>query len=171
MTMRPRLVGTFKALAVVGSIAALPDAAVSQGNRTLDQRRAIYAPWSPDQMAQRRKEQLDNLPGDIGGQIKGLKEYDFMDPDARQQFQELLAMLQQQMVQNTFSGLQQGMQQMQQDPAAMQATREMLQDLNQMLRDREEGREPKFDEFMQKHGHNFPPGIENSWRGAFDSSA
>jgi uncharacterized protein with von Willebrand factor type A (vWA) domain len=114
-----------------------------------------------ENMAQRRKEQLDNLPGDIGGQIKGLKEYDFMDPDARQQFQELLNMLQQQMVQNTFSGLQQGMQQMQQDPAAMEATREMLRDLNQMLRDREEGREPKFDEFMQKHGHHFPPGIEN----------
>ena len=80
-----------------------------------------------ENMAQKRKEQLDSLPGDIGGQIKGLKEYDFMDPDARQQFQELLDMLQQQMVQNTFSGLQQGMQQMQQDPAAMQATREMLQ--------------------------------------------
>jgi len=114
-----------------------------------------------ENMAQKRKEQLDELPGDIGGQIKGLKEYDFMDPDARQQFQELLAMLQQQMVQNTFSGLQQGMQNMQQDPAAMQATREMLQDLNQMLRDREEGRAPKFEEFMQKHGHFFPPGIEN----------
>jgi uncharacterized protein with von Willebrand factor type A (vWA) domain len=114
-----------------------------------------------ENMAQRRKEQLDNLPGDIGGQIKGLKEYDFMDPDARQQFQELLNMLQQQMVQNTFSGLQQGMQQMQQDPAAMQGVREMMRDLNQMLRDREEGRDPKFNEFMQKHGHHFPPGIEN----------
>jgi uncharacterized protein with von Willebrand factor type A (vWA) domain len=114
-----------------------------------------------ENMAQKRKEQLDELPRDIGGQIKGLKEYDFMDPDARQQFEELLAMLQQQMVQNTFSGLQQGMQNMQQDPAAMQATREMLQDLNQMLRDREEGREPKFEEFMQKYGHFFPPGIEN----------
>jgi uncharacterized protein with von Willebrand factor type A (vWA) domain len=109
------------------------------------------------QMAQRRKDQLDNLPRDLGGQIKGLKEYDFMDPDARQQFQDLLNMLQQQMLQNTLSGVQQ----MQQNPAAMQEMREMMRDLNQMLRDREEGREPRFNEFMQKHGHHFPPGIEN----------
>jgi uncharacterized protein with von Willebrand factor type A (vWA) domain len=114
-----------------------------------------------ESMAQRRKEQLDNLPGDLGGQIKGLKEYDFMDSDAREQFQELLGMLQQQMVQNTFSGLQQGMQQMQQDPKAMEEVREMLRDLNQMLRDREQGKDPKFNDFMQKHGHHFPPGIEN----------
>ncbi len=70
-------------------------------------------------------------------------------------------MLQQQMVQNTFSGIQQGMEQMQQDPRAMEELREMVHDLNQMLRDREEGKEPRFNEFMQKHGHYFPPGIEN----------
>jgi len=112
-------------------------------------------------MAARRKEQLDTLPKDIGGQIKALREYDFMDPDARQQFQELLDMLQQQMVQNTFSGIQQGMEQMQQDPRAMEELREMVHDLNQMLRDREEGKEPRFNDFMQKYGHYFPPGIEN----------
>ncbi len=132
-----------------------------------DHQSGSNAPQSPEeremyqrmlqQMAQRRKDQLDNLPRDLGGQIKGLKEYDFMDPDARQQFQDLLSMLQQQMLQNTLSG----MQRLQQDPAAMEEMREMMRDLNQMLRDREEGREPKFDEFMQKHGHHFPPGIQN----------
>ncbi|MEO8287556.1 MAG: VWA domain-containing protein [Chloroflexota bacterium] len=132
----------------------------SQGSQPTPDQREMFQKML-ENMAQKRKEQLDNLPGDIGGQIKNLKEYDFMDPDARQQFQELLGMLEQQMVQNTFSGLQQGMQQMQQDPAAMQATRDMLKDLNQMLRDREEGRDPKFNEFMQKHGHHFPPGIED----------
>lgn len=114
-----------------------------------------------EKMADKHREQLDRLPKDIGGQIKALQDYDFMDPDARQQFQELLGMLQQQMLQNTFSGLQQGMQQMQHDPAAMQETKDMLRDLNQMLRDRQMGKEPKFDEFMQKYGHHFPPGIEN----------
>jgi uncharacterized protein with von Willebrand factor type A (vWA) domain len=114
-----------------------------------------------EKMAARRKEQLDTLPKDIGGQIKALREYDFMDPDARQQFQELLDMLQQQMVQNTFSGIQQGMEQMQQDPRAMEELREMVHDLNQMLRDREEGKEPRFNDFMQKYGHYFPTGIED----------
>jgi uncharacterized protein with von Willebrand factor type A (vWA) domain len=114
-----------------------------------------------ENMAAKRKEQLDNLPQDIGGQIKGLRDYDFMDADARQQFQDLLSMLQQQMLNNSFSGIQQGLQDMQQNPAAMEEVREMLRDLNQMLRDREEGKEPRFNEFMQKHGHHFPPGIEN----------
>lgn len=114
-----------------------------------------------EQMANRHREQLDSLPPDLAGQVKGLKEYDFMDPDARQQFQDLLDSLQQQMVQNTFSGLQQGMQQMQTDAKAMEAVREMVHDLNKMLRDHQEGRDPHFNEFMQKHGHNFPPGIEN----------
>lgn len=114
-----------------------------------------------ERLADRRREQLDNLPRDVGGQIKALQEYDFMDPEARQQFQDLLKMLQQQMLQNNFSGLQQSMQQMQQDPAAMQELKEMMQDLNQMMRDREEGKEPRFNEFMQKHGHHFPPGIED----------
>lgn len=114
-----------------------------------------------EKMAERRREQLDNLPKDLGGQIKGLREYDFMDPDARQQFQDLLNMLQQQMLQNNFSGLQQSMQEMQQNPAAMEGARGMLRDLNQMLRDREQGKDPRFNEFMQKHGHHFPPGIED----------
>ncbi len=35
---------------------ALADAAIAQSGQSLEQRRALYAPWSPDQMAQRRKE-------------------------------------------------------------------------------------------------------------------
>lgn len=117
-----------------------------------------------EKMAQRRKEQLEQLPSDIGGQIKGLREYDFMDPDARQQFQDLLNMMQQQMLDRNFSGMQSSMQQMQQDPKAMQEMREMLRDLNQLMRDHQEGKpneQSRFNDFMQKHGHNFSPGIEN----------
>jgi len=42
--------------AAFAAIAALPDAILAQSNPTLDQRKALYAAWSPDQMAQRRKE-------------------------------------------------------------------------------------------------------------------
>ena len=38
-----------------------------------------------EKMAQRRMEQLDELPKDIGGQIKALRDYDFMEPEARRQ--------------------------------------------------------------------------------------
>jgi uncharacterized protein with von Willebrand factor type A (vWA) domain len=71
----------------------------------------------------------------------------------------LLQMLQQQLMQSTFQGMQQSMQSM--TPQDMAAMRQMLQELNQMLRDRAEGREPDFEQFMQRWGQNFPEGIEN----------
>jgi hypothetical protein len=38
------------------AILTVSGAALAQGSQSLDQRKGIYAPWSPDQMAQRRKE-------------------------------------------------------------------------------------------------------------------
>src|SRR5919206_351227 len=43
-----------------------------------------------ERMAQEHREQLDQLPADVPGQIQGLQNYDFMDPNARQMFQELV---------------------------------------------------------------------------------
>lgn len=107
----------------------------------------------------RKQQFLNQLPEDLGGAIKALNDYEFMDPDAHEKFQELLRMLQQQMMQSYFQGLQQGMQSL--TPQDLAATREMLRDLNQMLRDRAEGREPDFERFMQRWGENFPEGIES----------
>ena len=105
------------------------------------------------QRAERNLDRLDELPNDIGGQIQGLMEYDFMDPDAQQQFQELLDMLKGQMAQNVSQQMRDQMQNM--TPEQMEAMRQMMQDLNQMLRDRMEGRDPNFDGFMQKWGSMF----------------
>ena len=105
------------------------------------------------QRAERNLDRLDELPGDIGGQIQGLMDYDFMDPDAQQQFQELLDMLKSQMAQNISDQMRDQMQNMTSEQ--MEAMRQMMQDLNQMLRDRMEGRDPDFDGFMQKWGQMF----------------
>lgn len=104
-----------------------------------------------ERMAQRKLEYLDQLPDDLGGQIKALSDYEFLDPRARQQFQELLAMLQQHMLNNTFRGMQQALQNM--TPQQLQGMRDMLRDLNQMLRDAAMGQRPNFEQFMQRHGH------------------
>ena len=40
-----------------------------------------------ERMAQEHRQQLDELPQDVPGQIQGLQDYDFMDPNARQMFQ------------------------------------------------------------------------------------
>src|SRR2546421_703372 len=41
-------------------------------------------------------------------------------------------------------------------PEDIARMREMIRDLNKMLRERQEGKEPDFDSFMQKHGEYFP---------------
>src|SRR5712691_3051762 len=107
-----------------------------------------------EMIAKRKQDYLDKLPDDIPGQIKGLSEYDFMDDEAREKFKELMDSLQQQMMQQFFQGMQQSLQNM--TPEDISKMREMIRDLNQMLRDRQEGREPDFDSFMQKHGEYFP---------------
>ena len=43
-------------LAIAGAMMALPEVSVAQNMDPLDQRQGAYAPWSPDQMAQRRKD-------------------------------------------------------------------------------------------------------------------
>src|SRR5579872_7472487 len=107
-----------------------------------------------EMIAKRKQDYLDKLPEDIPGQIKGLSEYDFMDDEARDKFNELLASLQQQMMQQFFQGMQQSLQNM--TPEDIAKMREMIRDLNKMLRERQEGKEPDFDAFMQKHGQYFP---------------
>lgn len=107
-----------------------------------------------EMIAKRKQDYLDGLPQDIPGQIKSLSEYDFMDDQARDKFNELLQGLQQQMMQQFFQGMQQSLQQM--TPEDIANMREMIRDLNKMLRERQEGREPDFDSFMQKHGQYFP---------------
>src|SRR6266566_1454501 len=107
-----------------------------------------------EMIAKRKQEYLDKLPQDIPGQIKGLSEYDFMDDEAREKFNELMESLKQQMMQQFFQGMQQSLQNM--TPEDIAKLREMIRDLNKMLRDRQEGKEPDFDAFMQKHGQYFP---------------
>ena len=105
------------------------------------------------QRAQRNLDRLDELPDSIGGQIQGLMDYEFMDEDARRQFQELLDLLKSQAAQNISQQMRDQMQNM--SPEQMDAMRQMMQDLNQMLRDRLEGRRPDFDGFMQQWGPMF----------------
>ena len=65
-----------------------------------------------ENIAGKKLQFLDQVPDDVGGAVKALNDYDFMDPEAREKFQELLAMLQQQVLQSYFQGMQQSMQSM-----------------------------------------------------------
>ncbi len=113
-----------------------------------------------EKMAARKQHQLEMLPEDPAGQIKELSEnYEFMDQQAREKFQELLDMLKRQVMQQYFQGMKDSLQNL--DPEQIQRMKDMLRDLNQMLRDRMQGKEPKFQEFMDKYSDFFEPGLEN----------
>ncbi len=112
-----------------------------------------------EKMAQRKQDFLSQLPKDVPGQIQQLSDYEFMDADARQQFQELLNMLKEQVMQAQFQGIQQSIKDM--TPEDLAAIREMVKDLNQMLQQRASGLEPDYQAFKEKHGHFFPPEINS----------
>jgi len=108
-----------------------------------------------EQRAQRNQEKLDNLPDGMGGQIQDLMEYDFIDPEAQQKFQELLDLLQSQMAQNISQQKKEHNQGMSSEEMA--AMQEMMRQLNQMMRDKLDGREPDFNGFMEQFGQMFGP--------------
>ena len=107
-----------------------------------------------ERLAERNRQQLDALPPDPAGRIRELQKYDFVDPEAKRQFEELLASLRQQMLQPFMQGMQQALQGM--TPEDLRRMREMLRDLNRMLRERAEGGEPDFEKFKAKWGEQFP---------------
>ncbi|MFC2020295.1 VWA domain-containing protein [Chloroflexota bacterium] len=105
-----------------------------------------------DRAAQNR-EKLDNLPPDVGGRIRELNDYDFMDEDARNKFKELMDMLKKHAMEQFGKDLVQQLKDM--DPAAMANMRNMIESLNQMMEQRMRGEEPDFDSFMQQFGNFF----------------
>ena len=113
-----------------------------------------------ERLAKQRRNQLDRMPDDLGGQMKALRQYEFMDEEAREKFESLLQQLQEQMLNQMFQGLKQSIQSMTREDVGV--VREMVRDLNRMLEQRRQGRDTsaQFRDFMQKYGHFFPPGIE-----------
>jgi uncharacterized protein with von Willebrand factor type A (vWA) domain len=98
---------------------------------------------------------LQTLPRSLGGAIRTLAGHDFLDPQARQEFQELLDMLRRQMAGQVSREVAESLRGM---SAGQQAElREMLQALNRMLRERLRGGTPDFPGFMQRFGHFFGP--------------
>jgi uncharacterized protein with von Willebrand factor type A (vWA) domain len=110
-------------------------------------------------MAKRKLQQLDELPPDFAGAVKSLTDYEFMDPEAQRQFQELLKLLEQQILGSRFEGLKNQIQNL--SPEDLQRMREMIRDLNQMLQEKLRGGEPDFQAFMDKHGDFFPPDVKS----------
>ena len=109
--------------------------------------------------AQERQFQLDMLPPDLAGQVKELQQYDFTSQAAKDRFEELMDKLRHQLMQNYVDKMAGAMQNA--GPEQMQAMKDMLADLNQMIERRERGEDPGFEDFMAKHGEFFPENPES----------
>ena len=105
------------------------------------------------QRADRNRDRLDELPESLGGAIRALQEYDFIDPEAQHQFQELMDLLRRQMTQNVAEQMKDQIMQM--GPEEVATLREMMRDLDRMMREKLTGLEPDFEGFMQRWGAMF----------------
>ncbi len=138
------------------------------------EQRALDAPPGPDQDQARMAEQvmrrtarqkeyrLDALPPNLAGRLHGLSDYEFMDDEARDAFNELSDELRQQMLQTYFQGMKEGVQGI--TPEDLNGVRDMVRDLNALLEKHASGTDTTddFNAFMAKHGRYFPPGINDT---------
>jgi uncharacterized protein with von Willebrand factor type A (vWA) domain len=108
---------------------------------------------SMEERAAQNLAKIDGLPEDIGGRIKELSQYDFMDEDARRQFQELIDMLKRNAMSSFAREMTQRLQDM--DAETLAAMRHYIEAVNQMLEARRRGEEPDFESFMEQFGGFF----------------
>ncbi len=130
------------------------DNAVSDAEHSGDERRADNARTA----AFERNMRLDMMPNDLAGKSRELGEYDFESNDARQRFEQLMDRLRQELMQQAVDQMSGAMENM--SAADMQAMKDMLAGLNEMLERRERGEDPGFDEFMDRFGQFFPENPE-----------
>ena len=131
------------------------DRRVDDATRSGDQRRQELV----EDVADERRRQLEEMPPDLAGRVQAMQNYEFMDDAARERFEELMDQLREQLMQSYFNQLSEGMQNM--TPERMAQMKDMLNELNQMLEQRERGEEPDFDGFMERHGEFFPGNPQN----------
>ena len=129
-------------------IERLADEAQSSGD---ERRRQVT-----DEVATERRMQLDLLPQDLAGRVRGLQHYEFVSSEARQHFEDLVERLRQEVARTYFEQVSDAL--ANPDPEAMARMREAFDALNRMLEQRAAGQEldPSFEAFMERFGDLFP---------------
>ncbi|HEY7466361.1 MAG TPA: VWA domain-containing protein [Dehalococcoidia bacterium] len=113
------------------------------------------------QLYQRKQEAIDTLPEDTAGRLQRLMDYEFMDSQAREDFQALVDELRQKMLGDQFRMMQEGLERMTQEDLG--PLREMISALNDLLAKHLRGgaTEQDFSEFMQRYGQFFPDNVNS----------
>jgi uncharacterized protein with von Willebrand factor type A (vWA) domain len=106
-----------------------------------------------------RQMELDLLPPDLAGMVRELQKYEFTSSEAREQFEELMEQLRQELIQRQFNQMSGAMQNM--SPEDLNRMKDMMAELNHMLDQRAAGEEPDFEGFMDRYGDFFPENPRN----------
>jgi uncharacterized protein with von Willebrand factor type A (vWA) domain len=119
------------------------------------ERRALFP--DPDDDARFREARLDALPPDTARAVTELADYDWRSAEAAQAYQDIRDLLGQQLLEQRFEGIKQGLQST--SPEDVEQIRQMLSDLTDLLAAHARG-DPqtpqRFEEFMRQHGDFFP---------------
>jgi uncharacterized protein with von Willebrand factor type A (vWA) domain len=105
-------------------------------------------------LAARRQQQLSQLPDDVGGRLRALSDYDFLEPEPRERFEALLDKLRRQVLDAHFAGLSDAIKSV--TPESLAANREMVRELNALLQERLSGGDPDPSDFLRRYGPVFP---------------
>ena len=109
--------------------------------------------------------ELATIPDDTAGAVRALDSYDWRSPEARATFEAIKEMLQREVLDAQFAGMKRFLEEgdSEENRAAMQAVKDMLADLNDLLaaHARGEDTDDRFREFMDRHGDLFPEQPEN----------
>ena len=100
--------------------------------------------------------ELETLPDDVAGAVRGLDHYSWRSEEARAIFEAIKTMLQREVLDAQFAGIKQALESP--DPEVMQRVKDMLADLNALLaaHARQEDTTDQFADFMERHGEFFP---------------
>ena len=104
-------------------------------------------------IAERNQEALDDLPEDVGGKMKTLEDYEFLNPDAQREFLELLNQLRKAMTRTFFNDIERTVNQMSGED--IERMKDMVKALNEMLARKIGNKDPGFDDFMREFGDMF----------------
>jgi uncharacterized protein with von Willebrand factor type A (vWA) domain len=114
-----------------------------------------------DDVVAERQLQLELLPEDLAGRVRGLQQYEFTSSEAREHFEQLLERLREEITRSWFDQMSDAMTNT--DPEQLERIRQMLDALNRMIEQRERGEEldPSFEDFTQRFGEFFPGNPRN----------
>ncbi|WP_374977174.1 VWA domain-containing protein [Microbacterium trichothecenolyticum] len=104
---------------------------------------------------------LENLPTSTAAAVNDLADYDWQSPTARADYDRIRELLGRELLDQRFAGMKNALENA--TDADRQAIRDMLNDLNDLLEKRRLGDDTQedFDEFMRKHGDQFPENPQN----------